>query len=156
MSDVLAAARIVPNLQELHIVSSRFIGDDAEQLILPSGIALYLDSVQCVAPRTQPLSLLSLNRHWDHVTIADLLWYPGVVVKRPPILRATSVKVRFPSTVRESKAFSSHLPHLAEVQCLHIQDGGHWLLRDIDRMLQECITTLTSLRFVMNTTQEGT
>lgn len=61
MSDVLAAARIVPNLQELHIVSSRFIGDDAEQLILPSGIALYLDSVQCVAPRTQPLSLLSLN-----------------------------------------------------------------------------------------------
>lgn len=156
MSDILAATRLVPSLRELHIQSTRFIGDDAERILIPSGTALYIDSVQCVAPRTQPLSLLSLNARWGHVTIADILWYPGVVVKHPPILCAKDVTFRFPSTIRESKAFSSHLPHLDDVKSLAIEECGHWLLDDIDRMLHECATTLISLRVVMNSTQEGT
>lgn len=154
MSDVLAGIRLVPAIRELHIISARFIGDIVEGVSSLTLTTLHIENVQCIAPRTQPLHLLALNDRWEHVTIADTEWYPRAVVKSPPV-RATSVHLTFPSSMRESKEFASQISRLEGVERLMLQDGGHWLSRDIDRMFDQCASTLQSIQLTVNSTQEG-
>lgn len=154
MPDILTGVQLVPTLQELHIISARFMGDIVERVALPTLTTLHIECVQCVAPRTQPLSLLALRDHWEHVTVADTQWYPRAVITSPPVC-ATTVQLVFPSSVPEAKEFAAHMSRLEGVVNLVVKEGGHWLARDIDRIFHQCASTLQSIQVAVNSTQEG-